>query len=152
MSHLIRISIAGLLLVAFSVSAEPAERGQSLESPDSAAVPRWVISYAQVFPYTESTAEPVPSEPVRLVSEKSCTELYLEITDLLDRKHAAEAGFWDDQKNRLAGAAGAVFKPALFYLGYSAIRHFQEKEQTFDSRARIAQLRAASADKQCFVQ
>lgn len=149
MSHLIRASTAGLLMIAFSACAEP---GQMPESPNAADAPRWVISYPLVYPYSESASEAIPNEPLRPDSEKSCTELYLEITDLVEQKHAGEAGYWDDRKNRLAGATGAVFQPALFYLGYTAIRHFQEKEKTVDSRGRIAQLRAASADKQCFVQ
>ena len=83
---------------------------------------------------------------------KSCQELYLEVEALLARKNQAAGGFWNDEKNQMAGAASATFKPAWFYLGYAAIRHFQDQQGASNATKRIAALRNALADKLCFVQ
>ena len=82
----------------------------------------------------------------------SCQELYLEVEALLALKNESAAGFWNDEKNRMAGAAGAAFKPAWFYLGYAAIRHFQDLQGASNATRRITALRNAMADKLCFVQ
>ena len=85
-------------------------------------------------------------------TSRSCQSLSLEVEGLLALKNKAAAGFWSDEKNQMASAAGAVFKPAWFYLGYAAIRHFQGKQGSSDATQRIAALRNAMADKLCFVQ
>ena len=89
--------------------------------------------------------------PRRVDADKSCQQLYLEITALLELRYATEAGFWNDQKNQVASVTGNFFKPAWFYLGYAAVRHLHAQEGSFDARKRIAELRTASADKMCFV-
>ena len=96
---------------------------------------------------TEATQTPAPID-----TGKSCEELYLEVGALLAIKDEASAGFWNDQNNQAAGAAGLAFKPAWFYLGYAAIKHFQGKQGSDNATRRIAALRNALADKLCFVQ
>ena len=97
---------------------------------------------------SEAQGEPVYVKPD---IDKTCVELYLEITALLDQRNDARAGYWSDSKNQLAGAASTVFKPAVLYLGYSAIQHLQTTEASSEVGPRVRKLRTVSADKRCFV-
>lgn len=100
----------------------------------------------------QAQATEVTQTPVPIDTEKSCQELYLEVEALLAVKDDAAAGFWNEQNNQVAGAAGLAFKPAWFYLGYAAIKRFQDKQGSNKATRRIAALRNALADKLCFVQ
>jgi hypothetical protein len=101
---------------------------------------------------SEAPAE-TPASPdgaVEPVSAKTCEELYREITALLEHRQT-ERRFWEDRKNQVAGATGFVFTPAWLFLGVRAAMHLQRSEESHTNRDRIAALRAASAQKLCFV-
>ena len=82
---------------------------------------------------------------------KSCRELSLEISQLVILQNQTQGGYFSIPGTRLAASAAIVVEPAWFYLGYAAIRHLHESAAGSDLVARLRSLRAASADKLCYV-
>ena len=88
--------------------------------------------------------------------ERSCADIYNEITMLLKQKNKKQNSFFSNRYNRAAAYAASTFTdvlvyPALAYLGVATIIYFYNHAQVPDLRDRIETLRTVSAEKLCFI-
>lgn len=89
-------------------------------------------------------------------NEYACAQISIEISTLLRQKLSLQTSFWDEPGNQAAAIGAMTFTPAVYpslaYLTVSGAKRLPNKTQARSIQARIDELRAHSADKQCYVE
>ncbi len=113
----------------------------------------WHVALA---PSVHAVATATPAAPGIADSERSCADIYNEITALLKRKDKLQNSFFSSRYNRAAAYAASTFTdvvvyPAVAYLGLATVIYFYGHAQVPTVRERIETLRTVSAQRLCFV-
>ena len=125
----------------------------------------WLLAVAFAFaPASASTNQPQFSDlggmfftgrqaiaPPQIAPERSCVDMYREVTELIPRTQPYAQDFYSDPRNEAIGVAGLILRPAFALWGYTAVSRYVDRQRTEVVKERIAALRGAMADKQCFV-
>lgn len=88
--------------------------------------------------------------PPLIEPDQSCVELYQRRLTLLRRLHDYQPAYWDDPRNQAAVFLGAIWTPAFYFLGYTAVNARLDEIDDIDPRAELDALRYASARARCF--
>lgn len=94
-----------------------------------------------------------PQQPaVAPVPEReTCESLYTRRLALMRAQLNYKPSFYQDPRNTLAVAIGAVFEPGYYVLAYTGLSGYLDKLAKNEMSAEIDALRYASAERHCFV-
>ncbi len=89
---------------------------------------------------------PTPAVPAEL----DCVALYERRVALQRELDDYQPAYWDDPRNQAAVFLGAVWTPAFYFLGYSALDARLDAIDHVGPRAEIDALSRVSARRRCF--
>ena len=111
-----------------------------------------VIFNVFIFASTQSMALNLVdfSQPVeeKFYDARSCNDLYLEASALEKQSFSYEEDKGD--KTMLASVASTVFTPALYLVGYSAVKDYKDEIESKSTFDKIEEIRYRMAEKRCF--
>jgi hypothetical protein len=93
---------------------------------------------------------PTVATPPVIEPNQSCAALYQRRLVLLQQMHDYKPAYWDDPRNQAAVFLGAIWTPAFYFLGYSAITAQLDKLNEIDPQTELDALRHVSAQLRCF--
>ena len=88
------------------------------------------------------------NNPDKLYDDRSCNDLYMEASALEKQSFAyAES---KDNKTVIASVASTVFAPALYLVGFSAVKDYKSGVDSKSAFEKIEEIRFRMAEKRCF--
>ena len=84
----------------------------------------------------------------KLYDARSCNDLYMEVS-ALEKKNLS---YMQDNGNKtlIASVASTVFTPALYLVGYSAVKDYKTDQVAKSNFEKIEEIRLRMAQKRCF--
>ena len=84
----------------------------------------------------------------KLYDDRSCNDLYMEASALEKQTFS----YAEDKSNKtlMASVASTVFTPALYLVGYSAIKDYKNEADAKSTFVKMEELRYRMAEKRCF--
>ena len=84
----------------------------------------------------------------KLYDSRSCNDLYMEASALEKQSfsYAADKG----NKTQIASAVSTFFAPAIYLVGYNALKDYKDGIESKSNFAKIEEIRFRMAEKRCF--
>lgn len=93
---------------------------------------------------------PHPLPTPAIDASLDCTAIYERRVALRRARDDHNVDYWDDPRNQAAVFLGAIWTPAFYFLGYSALDAHLEDLRLDDPLVEIDALSRLSAQKRCF--
>ena len=89
---------------------------------------------------------------MELYENRSCEELYKEISELEFQSLNFESSLYNSRNNGIATVASTVFTPAVFFVGFSNAMTFKSEIESEKTSIRLNYLRNRMGEMRCFSQ
>jgi hypothetical protein len=114
---------------------------------------KYIVFAAFLLSSTQSAAINLVelSQPIdeSLYDSRSCNDLYMQASALEKESFANQSSSFG-KRTQVASFVSAVFAPAIYYLGYSALQDYKSGIRSKTAFEEVEEIRFRMAEKRCF--